>query len=262
MTRHLWIAVVIILLIPVVVVTASHSGDAGFSSVNGDLVSGIPALDSLLLMSSGKPVVLNFWATWCGPCVRELPELDALAGELGDSAVFIAVDIGDPDLSTVTAFRENNPVGITVVWLDPSDASAVSDRYDLGDVLPVSLVLDRGGQEIDRAVGARSSQWFLSAVTGVAPDTTSAVEEHDVHVYVVGPSGDPLVAELSAAAVQIAGNSGYDVLDPNIPEDSLAMIEAYLPMSGWPYAQLCVSGACRPPVRSSEDLFSAFESMQ
>ncbi len=259
--RFLWIPVVLVLLVPVFVVNLSHSGGSDFSGENGVLLTSVSSLDSLLNASRGKPVLVNFWATWCGPCVRELPELDELSGEMEGSAVFIAVDMGDPDLATLESFRENNPVSMTVVWLEPSEAADVSERYSLGDVLPVTVILNGSGSETARAVGARSGEWFASALEGADSGFVPEPEESSVHVYVVGYADDPLVHELTAAASELAGEEGYDLLDPSVPEDSLYMEEAYLPMSGWPYAQLCVGGACRPPVRTSEELINAFQGM-
>lgn len=259
--KHLWIPVVLILLIPVPVVLLSHPVKS-CSGENGVLLLGISSLDSLLETSSGRPALLNFWATWCGPCVRELPELEALAEDLGDEALLVAVDIGDPDLNTLESFRETNPVGLTVIWLDPEEAVILSDRYDLPDALPVTIVVDRSGNEAVRAVGARSLEWFRAAIEGAsAGEVTDLSADSDIHVYVIGPSDDPLVESLINTAVEIAGEEAVEQLDPNVPEDSVLMAEAYLPTGGWPYAQLCVSGACRPPVTSPEALLEAFREM-
>ena len=262
MRKRLWIPLTIVLLVPVPVVFLSHQPVSG-SGMNGELFTGSAALDSILSEASGKPVILNFWATWCGPCVRELPELEVLAADLGDRAVVIAVDIGDPDLSTLISFRENNPIDLNVVWLDGADAELAAERYSLEDVLPVSVILDGSGDETARAIGARSTEWFASAVEGASSGLVAEpLEQVDIHVYVVGLSDDPLVGELAEAALQIAGPEGFDVLDPSLTGDSILMEEAYLPMSGWPYAQLCVWGACRPPVDSAATLLEAFNSMR
>ncbi|MEA3265833.1 MAG: TlpA disulfide reductase family protein [Candidatus Fermentibacteria bacterium] len=262
MKKHLWIPLVAILIIPVFVVLFSLHVPAG-SSVNGVLVTGIASLDSILSSSAGKPVLINFWATWCGPCVREMPLLEQLATELGEEAVFIAVDMGDPELSTLELFRENNPIGITVVWLSTEEAGVLADRYELADALPMTLILNGSGEETARAIGARSSEWFASAMAGASSGTVEIVEEGmEIHIYVVGPAADPVVKALILEATAIAGASGFDVIDPTVPEDSIAMAEAYLPDSGWPYAQLCVGGACNRPVGTPEELRSAFESMR
>ena len=259
--KALWIPLVLLLMVPLPVVLLSHHS-LGPSGENGALLSGIESLDSILSASRGRPVLLNFWATWCGPCVRELPVLQEVANTVGEHAVFLAVDIGDPDLSTLESFREGNPIGIDVIWLNPSDADSIASRYRLPDVLPVTVVLDGGGSETARAIGARNYEWFLSAVEGASSGgTAGAEEEFEVHVYVVGSGDDPAVAALLEASEEIAGPGGYDFLDPSIPEDSLRMVEAYLPMEGWPYAQLCAGGACRPPVGTPEELRAAFENM-
>lgn len=262
MKKNLWIPVTILLLLPVPVVLLAHPVTIG-SGVNGELFTGLSALDSLLAEASGRPVLLNFWATWCGPCVRELPELEGLALEMGEAAVFIAVDIGDPDLATLENFREGNPVGLTVVWLDPGEASLAAERYSLADVLPITVVLDGNGAETVRAAGARNIGWFRSALAGASPgELPEPLEQTGVHVYVVGSISDPAVSEMVQAALEIAGEDGYDFLDPMVSADSLLMEEAYLPMSGWPYAQLCVGGACWPPVFSAEDLAASYEDMR
>lgn len=261
MRERLWVPLSIILLIPVPVVLLSHRAITGSGS-NQELFTGLSSLDSILTEAEGKPVLINFWATWCGPCVRELPELEAVAAEFGDEAVFLAVDIGDPDLETLETFRENNPIGLTMIWLDPADAESVSLTYSLPDALPVTLVLDPGGTEKARAVGARSGDWFASAVAGASTGETMPMQHGNVHVYVVGSPDDPLVAELAEAALEIAGEEGFDVLDPTVQEDMAEMELLYLPLTGWPYAQLCVGGACRPPVSTAAELLAAFEEMR
>ena len=176
----------------------------------------------------------------------------------------MAVDLGDPEFSTLELFRENSPIAITVVWLSVEEAGLLSERYQLPDALPVTLIFDSELNEVNRAVGARDHEWFAAALEGATGDIVEEVveEELEVHIYVVGPSDDELVAVLIEEAILIAGEEGYDLLDPTIAADSVLMAEAYLPSSGWPYAQLCVGGACNRPVSTAGDLRSAYESMR
>jgi thiol-disulfide isomerase/thioredoxin len=247
MKRFLWLVLTAVMLIPVPLILLSHDS-ASKTEVSGSLLFGIESLDSILASASGKPVLINFWATWCSPCVRELPLIDELAGIMGDSAVFIAVDIGDPELSTLMHFRENYSTEITVVWLTSEEVRVITDRYELADVLPLTVILNGEGDETARAAGARSTEWFASALDGAAESGALQPDaETYVHIYIVGSPTDENLASLVIEAEAISGAGGYDVLDPNLPEDSLLMANAFLPVSGFPYAQLCIGGACYPP---------------
>jgi cytochrome c biogenesis protein CcmG/thiol:disulfide interchange protein DsbE len=56
---------------------------------------------------AGKPVVLNFWATWCGPCKFEHPVLDAVSKEYGDRVVFLGIVFEDTESNAKSFLREN-----------------------------------------------------------------------------------------------------------------------------------------------------------
>ncbi len=75
-------------------------------------------LRQLLEAHHGNVVVLNLWATWCSPCLKEIPELMALEAELGASGVvLVAVSMDDPaDLARVEAFRDSHFPGFRS-WL-------------------------------------------------------------------------------------------------------------------------------------------------
>lgn len=66
----------------------------------------------------GKPVVINFWATWCPPCKVEMPLLEQASRQFGDRVVFLAVD-DDEDLNTVQSFARQAGVSFPVL-LDPN----------------------------------------------------------------------------------------------------------------------------------------------
>ncbi|MBI4184870.1 MAG: TlpA family protein disulfide reductase [Proteobacteria bacterium] len=100
----------------------------------------------------GKVVLLNLWATWCGPCVREMPSLDrlqaALAGERFE-VVALSEDLGGAD--AVRRFYERTGVRHLAIHLDPRGALA---RAVGARGLPTSLLIDREGREIGRLEGA------------------------------------------------------------------------------------------------------------
>jgi thiol-disulfide isomerase/thioredoxin len=99
----------------------------------------------------GRGVVLNLWATWCGPCVAELPTLDALAGTLaGDNIVVLPVSSDAGGAATVRAFYDGHDIAHLPVLLDPG--GAITQAWQVPGI-PVTVIFDRSGHPRARLVG-------------------------------------------------------------------------------------------------------------
>ncbi len=99
----------------------------------------------------GRPTLINLWATWCGPCVAEMPTLDKLAEEQpgGLQVVTISQDApGTPvsEFMTRSGFKHLEP------WLDPQ--GKIDYHYNSGS-FPTTVYYDAQGREVWRYVGAR-----------------------------------------------------------------------------------------------------------
>jgi thiol-disulfide isomerase/thioredoxin len=94
----------------------------------------------------GRVVLLNLWATWCPPCVRELPALDRLAGRFADepfAVVTLALDQGGA--LQAAPFFERLGIANLVLYVDP--ARAIGEVLP-DDVLPASFFIDREGRVV------------------------------------------------------------------------------------------------------------------
>lgn len=98
----------------------------------------------------GKPLLVNLWATWCAPCVAEMPTLDALAAQAGDRMTVLAVAQDLQGAEIVDPWFQKAGLKALQPYLDPQNG--LLDAYNAA--LPTSIYYDAEGRELWRVVGA------------------------------------------------------------------------------------------------------------
>ena len=99
---------------------------------------------------SGKPVLVNLWATWCVPCITEMPLLDELAAELGDTVQVLTVSQDMQGAEKVAPFFAERKFAHLPQWMDP--ANALPPAFGASS-LPLTVLYDAEGKELWRVAG-------------------------------------------------------------------------------------------------------------
>jgi thiol-disulfide isomerase/thioredoxin len=110
--------------------------------------------------SLGKLTIVNYWATWCGPCRKEMPDLDSVQKKYGGKGLKV-IAISDESLETVQDFLRDKNFSFTtgVISLSNLTLDGINTR-------PVSILLDQNGKVLDMMVGSRGFNFFDNWVKG------------------------------------------------------------------------------------------------
>jgi thiol:disulfide interchange protein len=141
---------------PAAATPSSAPGAASYPQVSR--VDGTP-LDTAVL--DGKVVVMNFWATWCVPCIQEIPSFNKLHRELAAKGVAVVGVSMDEDATRLAPFLKKHPMDYTVA------VAPDSLRQQYGEALPVTLVFDRKGKQVKRFDGFTSEADLQAAIRQV-----------------------------------------------------------------------------------------------
>jgi len=135
---------------------------AEFPAFAGTAVTGAP-YD--LAAHRGKWVVVNFWATWCKPCLHEMPELSALH-TMREEIEVVGLAYEDIDTAGMQAFLQERPVSYPIVILDPY---APPGDFATPRGLPMTYLIDPDGRVAQRFLGPITAQDIELAVAGTEP---------------------------------------------------------------------------------------------
>ncbi len=108
----------------------------------------------------GKPVLINLFATWCPPCVGEMPEIEQLYTEMGGEVNFVVIDIGE-DEATAQGYADEN--GYTLPFAYSTDGAPFGDSYVI-QFIPQSFLLKPDGTISAFFDGARDYETFKAAI--------------------------------------------------------------------------------------------------
>jgi len=167
MSRVAGRVLVLLLLLTAMPLMAKRAPDPSFKTLDGR--------KQKLSALRGQDVVVNFWATWCGPCQEELPRLSQIAASYAGKPVkFVFISIDDPkDRAKIPGVLKRLHVSLES-WVG-ADTDTLGG-FGLGDIVPGTVFLDDQGEIVARVMGEakeddvrKAVDWLLGGKKGQPP---------------------------------------------------------------------------------------------
>jgi len=124
---------------------------------------------------AGKVVVLNFWATWCGPCRLEIPDLIALQERYGDSLMVVGLSLDDGPVADVQQFVKAHNINYPVAVV----SGEIQAQFGGINAVPSTFIVTRDGMITQRHVGLLNAEYTEQEVRSLAGFPTAATVSWD-----------------------------------------------------------------------------------
>ncbi len=161
-------------LVLLVVLTGCGSGDTTSSHGRApDFSLPTHTGDTFTLSDhAGSVIVVNFWATWCKPCVDEMPEFVELQEEYGANRLqFVGISVDQRGFEAIKPFAERMSINYPLVVAD----SDVIEKYGGVSVIPTTFIVGKGGQIRDKIIGRTTRTELMSVVRGLLEESPREV---------------------------------------------------------------------------------------
>jgi cytochrome c biogenesis protein CcmG/thiol:disulfide interchange protein DsbE len=181
---HLWIATGIALLATTVLLLGKNEtqlapAPVSYAAPSAELSGAAPAFTLVdvngksvsLADFKGKVVILDFWATWCPPCKREIPDFIKLQSEYGSKGVQI-VGIALDQPGKVEAFVKDNGMNYPVLM----GTNEVAASYGGVEAIPTTFIIDKSGKIVTKYEGFRPKETFESQIKKLLWSSTEDID--------------------------------------------------------------------------------------
>jgi thiol-disulfide isomerase/thioredoxin len=235
------------------------------------LVKTLSQLQALIRSYRGKVVILDFWATNCEACRRELPGFSRLYRKYRELGLRIIAVSLDPDLDSTRVTARQEAMTYDVVWLPPAAQEELRKQYALS-VIPKTFFFDRRGHQLDPPwVGFHDYRAFEQMVERLLAGKSPSLQTPGTHrpperdprlsfppgskVIIVGALDD----ERTKALIEVTHQLGVPkdilhVLDPSNPEHRRKMESLSVTPGTEPEATVCNDQSCALPTSDPQQL--------